>query len=343
MKFIVYDFDGTIYDGDSTFDFLKFLINKKRSIIFNLPKMSFYFIKYKLKLIKKEEMKECFFEIFKKFENIEDLIEEFWLKNDHKIKDFFTNKKTHKNDIIASASPYFLLEPIAKKYKVRDLFASPVDIYTGKYNGINCHGVEKVRLINNKYKDCIIEEMYSDDANADKPLLELANKSYIVKKNILINYKDYKNKKDNIVKRTWNYCWSVYHKNEEIWNYLVVGALTTIVSLITYYLCVLTILNPNHAIELQISNIISWIVAVVFAYITNRIFVFKSEEKNIKKEFTSFVGSRVLTLLLDMLTMFTMVTLFNINDKLSKIIAQIFVIIGNYLISKLFVFKKDKK
>ena len=71
MKFTVYDFDGTIYDGDSTFDFLKFLISKKRSIIFNLPKMSFYFIKYKLKLINKEKMKECFFEIFKKFDNIE--------------------------------------------------------------------------------------------------------------------------------------------------------------------------------------------------------------------------------------------------------------------------------
>ena len=192
MKFIVYDFDGTIYDGDSTFDFIKFLMSKKKSIILHIPKMSLYFIKYKLKLIKKETMKECFFEIFAKFENIDELVKEFWNINQKKLKNFFINKKTHKNDIIASASPYFLLSPIADKYKVKDLFASPVNKKNGKYIGKNCHGVEKVKLINNKYENVQIEEMYSDDANADRPLLELAKKSYIVKGNKIIDYEEYK-------------------------------------------------------------------------------------------------------------------------------------------------------
>ena len=343
MNFIVYDFDGTIYDGDSTFDFIKFLIKKKKSIIFHIPKMFIYLVKYKLKFIKKEKMKECFFEVFQKFDNIEELVEEFWKKNEYKLKDFFTTKKSHKNDIIASASPYFLLKPIVDKYKVKKLFASPVDSSTGKYNGINCHGVEKVRLINNEYKNCTIEEMYSDDANADKPLLDLANKSFIVKKNELIDYKEYIKKKDNFIKKLWIKCWGIYHKKEEIWNYLIVGALTTLVSLLSYYLCVITFLNPNIPLELQIANIISWVIAVLFAYITNRIFVFKSQEKNIIKELTSFVGSRVSTLLIEMLTMFIFVSLLQFNDKIIKIIAQIIVIIGNYVISKLFVFKKDKK
>ena len=342
MKLTVYDFDGTIYDGDSTFDFIKFLMKKDKSIILHIPKMAVYLIKYKMKLINKETMKECFFEIFNKFENIDDLVNEFWTANQNKLKKFFTEKKTHKNDIIASASPKFLLEPIAKYYEVKTLFASPVDKKTGKYNGINCHGVEKVRLINNKYKNYIIEEMYSDDANADGPLLEIANKSYIVKKNKIISYEEYKKIKPNPLKRFWNWGWSIYHKNEEIWNYLIVGGLTTVVSLVTYYLCVLTFLNPNNAIELQIANIISWIIAVAFAYVTNRVFVFKSKEKNIKKEATSFVASRITTLLLEMLTMFILVTLLTFNDKISKIIAQIIVVVGNYIISKLFVFKKNK-
>ena len=341
MKFIVYDFDGTIYDGDSTFDFIKFLINKKKILITQLPKMFINLLKYKLKLINKETMKECFFESFSKFDNIDDLVKEFWDKNRNKLKDFFTKKKTHKNDIIASASPYFLLEPIAKEFKVKELFASPVDKKTGKYNGINCHGVEKVRLINNKYKDCIVEEMYSDDAKADGPLLELANKSYIVKKNKIIKYEEFKKIKPNPIKRFWNWGWSIYHKNEELWNYLIVGGLTTIVSLVTYYICVLTFLNPNNAIELQIANIISWILAVAFAYVTNRVFVFKSKSKNIKKEATSFVASRVITLLMDMLTMFLIVTVCHLNDKIGKIVAQVIVTIGNYIISKLFVFKKN--
>lgn len=142
------------------------------------------------------------------------------------------------------------------------------------------------------------------------------------------------------MKRLCNWCGNIYYKYEEILNYLIVGGLTTLVSLITYYICVLTFLNPNIPIELQIANVISWIISVIFAYITNRIFVFKSNEENIIKEATNFAGSRVMTLLLDMLTMFIMVTLCNFNDKISKILAQIIVVIGNYIISKLFVFKK---
>lgn len=134
---------------------------------------------------------------------------------------------------------------------------------------------------------------------------------------------------------------NLYKKYEEIINYLIVGGLTTVVSLVTYYACVLTILNPKDALELQIANIISWVVSVSFAYITNRIFVFKSKSKNILKEITSFVSARVITLLLDMFIMFLMVTLMGINDKISKIIVQVVVIVLNYIFSKLFVFKKS--
>ena len=138
-------------------------------------------------------------------------------------------------------------------------------------------------------------------------------------------------------------CLKVYKKNEEIINYLIVGGLTTLISLVVYYICVHTFLNPNNGFELQIANIISWIAGVSFAYVTNRIFVFKSKEKNILKECTSFVGSRIITLLLDMFIMFLFVTVFKIDDLIAKIISQIVVIVGNYIISKLFVFKKKKE
>lgn len=132
----------------------------------------------------------------------------------------------------------------------------------------------------------------------------------------------------------------LYKKYQEIINYLVVGVLTTIVSLVTYYICVLTIFNPEDALELQLANIISWICAVLFAYITNKIFVFKSKNRNIIKEISSFVGARVLTLILDMLIMFIMVTTLGINDKVSKLVVQVVVTILNYVFSKIFVFKK---
>ena len=135
---------------------------------------------------------------------------------------------------------------------------------------------------------------------------------------------------------------TIYKKYEEIINYLIVGVLTTIVSLSSYYILVFTILNPNNPLELQIANVISWICAVTFAYITNRKYVFKSKNQKKLKEIVSFTSSRIITLLLDMLIMFITVTIFKINDKIAKLIIQVVVTITNYVLSKLIVFKKEK-
>lgn len=134
----------------------------------------------------------------------------------------------------------------------------------------------------------------------------------------------------------------LFNKYKEIIKYLIFGVLTTVVSLVTYYALTLTILNPEKAIQLQLANIISWIVSVAFAYVTNRKFVFESKSEDIVKEATSFVGGRVLTLLLDMAIMFIFVTLLHLNDKIFKIVSQVLVIVTNYVISKLFVFKENK-
>jgi len=131
----------------------------------------------------------------------------------------------------------------------------------------------------------------------------------------------------------------IYKKYKEIINYLIVGVLSTIVSLLTYYVCVYTFLNPENAFELQFANIISWIIAVIFAYFTNRKYVFESKNDKLK-ESIKFIGSRIITLLLDMLTMYIGVTLLLFNDKIIKLVSQIIVIVGNYIISKFFVFKK---
>ena len=133
----------------------------------------------------------------------------------------------------------------------------------------------------------------------------------------------------------------LYQKYQEIISYLVVGVLTTIVSLAIYFLCVHTFLDANHSLELQIANIISWICAVIFAYFMNRIFVFKSKSKHYAKEIIAFFSSRVLTLFMDMLNMFLFVTLFHQSDTLGKLVSQVIVTIGNYVLSKLFVFKKS--
>ena len=127
---------------------------------------------------------------------------------------------------------------------------------------------------------------------------------------------------------------------KEVILYVVFGVLTTVVSLVTYYICVGTFLNAENAIQLQIANIIAWIVSVAFAYITNRKFVYESTNKNKLGEATKFVTSRIATLLMDMFIMFLGVTLLKLNDGIIKLVSQVIVIVANYVFSKIFVFKK---
>ena len=131
-------------------------------------------------------------------------------------------------------------------------------------------------------------------------------------------------------------------KYKEVISYLIFGVLTTVVSLAVYYLSVFTFLNPNNAFELQIANIISWIVGVCFAYFTNRKYVFESKEKNKLKEASKFVFARVVTLIMDMIIMWIGVTLLHRNDKIIKLISQVVIIVSNYVFSNIFVFKKKE-
>lgn len=132
----------------------------------------------------------------------------------------------------------------------------------------------------------------------------------------------------------------LYKKYKEIINYLIIGGLTTLISLLTYFILTSTLLNPDKIFDLSLANIISWIISVTFAYFTNRFFVFESKNERVLKESLKFYFSRIGTLLIELLIMFVFVTLFKFNDKIIKIFAQITIIILNYVFSKLFVFKK---
>lgn len=133
-----------------------------------------------------------------------------------------------------------------------------------------------------------------------------------------------------------------YKKNEEIINYLIFGVLTTIISVISYLIFANLLFIEKNDLTVQISNVLSWICAVTFAYITNRKYVFKSKTKGKQKlkEITNFTLARIASLILDMLTMFILFTLMHINDTIAKLIVQIIITITNYLLSKIIVFKK---
>lgn len=182
----VFDFDKTIYDGDSSIDIYVYLIKKKPQIIRYLPVQLFGMLMYKFKLKPKEYFKEKYFSFLKGIKNIDELIEEFWSKNNSKIK--YDLLKDKENIVVISASPEFLLEPICNILKVQKLIASKVEKKTGKFLGKNCYGKEKVNRLNNEYDSYIIKEFYSDSLS-DSFLADKAEKSYLVSKNEIKKWK----------------------------------------------------------------------------------------------------------------------------------------------------------
>ena len=129
-------------------------------------------------------------------------------------------------------------------------------------------------------------------------------------------------------------------KYEEIIAYLIVGVLNTLVSWAAFFICAYTILDAEIVWQNVVLSIISWVVGVVFGYFMNRKYVFKSTDPNMLKEFTQFAGGRVSTWVLDAVMMVLLVNVLHINETASKIFVSVLVMIGNYLLSKLFVFKK---
>lgn len=127
--------------------------------------------------------------------------------------------------------------------------------------------------------------------------------------------------------------------NKGIIMYLIFGVLTTILNFIVFLFC-----SQVLKIDVLIANIIAWVAGVIFAFITNKFFVFESKTKDLKvfiKELNSFVASRLLTLGMEEIIIFIFITQLNFNSTIIKIIAQFLVIVFNYIFSKIFVFKKS--
>ncbi len=122
--------------------------------------------------------------------------------------------------------------------------------------------------------------------------------------------------------------------DRELVLYVFFGTLTFFVNVIVYFFFE-DILNVNYII----SNILAWFFSVLFAYVTNRIWVFESKSQNILKEMSLFFGGRIFSGAVDTFLMYLFIDVLLIGDVISKFVVQVIVVILNYIFSKLIVFK----
>lgn len=134
-----------------------------------------------------------------------------------------------------------------------------------------------------------------------------------------------------------NWFKKIFIKDQEIFKYILFGVLTTVVNIAVFFLFD-TVLNFSYII----ANAISIIAAILFAFFTNKKYVFKAKSQSLKlafKEFYLFVGLRSVSGLFDMLSMWMLVDFMNLETNLSKILTQFIIVALNYIFSKLYIFR----
>ncbi len=179
----VYDFDGTIYHGESVFDFYLFSIGKKFRLIRYLPIVLRSLVRYKRCKITRDELDELCRRYasayIREVDDPDGWVQEFWDKNEHKIKKWYrVNQK--EDDVVISASFDILLKEICKRLSIRHYLSSVIDPKTGEVGAL-CFRENKCSMWKEAYPDTVIDAFYSDSP-LDSPMMDLAKSAYVVKK-----------------------------------------------------------------------------------------------------------------------------------------------------------------
>lgn len=178
----VYDFDNTIYDGESVFDFYLYSVRRQPKLIRYLFVVVKAFFKYKLCRITTEEFEKIAEKYAQNYlsqlKDIDFLIKDFWDKNQHKIKHFYLCSR-REDDVIISASIGFLLEELFSRIGVKNYLATEVDKTTGEVQKI-CYRKNKVQLFHSRFPGAEIENFYTDSKN-DAAMMQIANRTYMVR------------------------------------------------------------------------------------------------------------------------------------------------------------------
>lgn len=186
----VYDFDNTIYDGETLVDFILYYIKTDRKIWKYVPKLIIIALKDALHLFTVEQAIEAYASFLEGYYvNLGDTTQnviKFWDKNEKKIKPWYA-KVQKESDIIVSGSTDFILDEIMKRMGIKNYIGSSIDKKTGKFIRL-CFLENKVKAFNEIYPDKHIENFYTDSMN-DKAMMDIADNVYLVKKNKITKIK----------------------------------------------------------------------------------------------------------------------------------------------------------
>lgn len=179
----VYDFDNTLYDGESSVDFFLYYIKKDPALVRYLPKVMNAILRYKAGKITIEDALKDYGKLISEYvrgmDDPEQDVKRFWDKNQYFVKRFYKQLQ-QEDDLIITASPSLLIREIAKRLGIRHYLSSEIDLETGEITQL-CYRENKVKIFKERYPGVKIHNFYTDSMN-DKPLMDLSENVYFVRK-----------------------------------------------------------------------------------------------------------------------------------------------------------------
>ncbi len=175
----VYDFDNTVFFPDSSYSFVMYCLRHyPRAVLPALPKAGAAAVRRLLGQCSMKEVKEKVFSFLSNLDDPERIAEEFWEERQFQVSDWYQAQK-RPDDVIVSASPEFLLRPIAENLGV-SLIATRMDTGSGRIVGENCHDSEKVCRFLKAYPGGTVDAFYSDSLS-DSPMAWFAGTAWLVR------------------------------------------------------------------------------------------------------------------------------------------------------------------
>lgn len=190
----VYDFDETIYDGDSTVDFFRYCLLHHPAMAVTLPNTGVNFLLYFAKLQSKTRTKEQMYKFLRCIGDTPEVVQEFWRTHIENIKPWYLTKLRRDDDVVISASPEFLIKPACDILGIKTAMASRVDPYTGEYKGKNCWGEEKVRRFYERFGEGTRIDKFYSDSLSDVPLARMADEAYIIRGDKFVHWEVWEHK-----------------------------------------------------------------------------------------------------------------------------------------------------
>ena len=175
----VYDFDNTIFFPDSSYSFVLFCLRHyPRAVLPALPGAGLEGLRKLTGLSRTRELKQQVFSFLSNLDDVDRIVEEFWREKEYRAADWYLRQR-REDDVIISASPEFLVRPMAERLGVH-LIATRMDKHSGAIIGENCHDSEKICRFLKEFPGGTVDEFYSDSLS-DSPMAWFAKKAWLVK------------------------------------------------------------------------------------------------------------------------------------------------------------------